>query len=105
MNALELQRRYLDLTTPHVGDASLRLGVELRQAPAGLDAGWAGTHVVGRVLPARHAGSVDVLLEAIDRCEAGDVLVVDNDGRDDEACVGDLVTLEARHAGIAGIVI
>ena len=105
MNALELQRRYLDLTTPHVADAVLRLGVELRQAPEGLTAVWAGTHVVGRVLPARHVGSVDVFLEAIDRCEAGDVLVVDNDGRDDEAYVGDLVTLEARHAGLAGIVI
>ncbi len=105
MDALELQRRYLDLTTPHVADAVLRLGVELRQAPAGLTALWTGTHVVGRVLPARHAGSVDVFLEAIDRSEAGDVLVVDNAGRDDEACVGDLVTLEAQQAGLAGIVI
>lgn len=105
MDALELERRYLDLTTPHVADALLRLGVELRQAPAGVNALWTGTHVVGRVLPARHAGSVDVLPEAIDRSEAGDVLVVDNAGRDDEACVGDLVTLEARHAGLRGIVI
>jgi regulator of RNase E activity RraA len=35
----------------------------------------------------------------------GDVLVVDNAGRDDEACVGDLVTLEVRQAGLAGIII
>jgi regulator of RNase E activity RraA len=33
------------------------------------------------------------------------VLVVDNAGRDDEACVGDLITLEVSHAGLSGIVI
>ncbi|HEY9333874.1 MAG TPA: RraA family protein, partial [Kribbella sp.] len=37
--------------------------------------------------------------------EEGDVLVVDNGGRRDEACVGDLVALEAKTAGVAGIVI
>ncbi|HEY5849079.1 MAG TPA: RraA family protein, partial [Microlunatus sp.] len=52
-----------------------------------------------------HYGSVDVFLEAIEAAEPGDVLVVDNGGRDDESCVGDLVTLEARDAGLAGIVI
>ncbi|MCP4932732.1 MAG: RraA family protein, partial [bacterium] len=35
----------------------------------------------------------------------GDVLVVDNGGRRDEGCIGDLVTLEAKLAGISGIVI
>jgi regulator of RNase E activity RraA len=35
----------------------------------------------------------------------GDVLVVDNGGRLDEACVGDLVALEAQAAGVEGMVI
>ena len=35
----------------------------------------------------------------------GDVLVVDNGGRLDEACVGDLVALEAQAAAMEGIVI
>jgi regulator of RNase E activity RraA len=48
---------------------------------------------------------VDVLLEAIDDAPTGGVLVVDNGGRDDEACVGDLMLLEAREAGMAGAVI
>jgi regulator of RNase E activity RraA len=60
---------------------------------------------VGRVRPARHFGSVDVFLEALEVAERGDVLVVDNGGRIDEACVGDLVTLEVRNAGLAGIAI
>ena len=33
------------------------------------------------------------------------MLVVDNEGRLDEACVGDLMALEAAGAGLAGIVI
>ena len=105
MEHLDLQRAYLDLTTPHVADAMLRLDIPIRQAPATVGPLWEGTHLVGRARPARHAGSVDVFLEAFERAEPGDVLVVDNSGRDDEACVGDLVTLEAQHAGLAGIVI
>ena len=35
----------------------------------------------------------------------GRVLVIDNDGRLDEGCIGDLVTLEAAAAGIAAIVV
>jgi len=50
-------------------------------------------------------GSVDVFLEALGHARPGDVLVVDNGGRLDEACVGDLVTLEAQKAGLHGIVI
>jgi regulator of RNase E activity RraA len=61
--------------------------------------------MVGRATPARHFGSVDVFLEAIERAEPGGVLVVDNGGRQDEACVGDLVTLEASRAGLSGILI
>jgi regulator of RNase E activity RraA len=105
MDALELQRTYLDLTTPHVADAIMRLGIPVRQAPANVRPLWPDTHLVGRARPARHYGSVDVFLEAIDRADPGDVLVVDNAGRDGEACIGDLITLEAHHAGFSGIVI
>jgi 4-hydroxy-4-methyl-2-oxoglutarate aldolase len=31
--------------------------------------------------------------------------VIDNGGRTDEACIGDLVVLEARAAGVAGLVV
>jgi regulator of RNase E activity RraA len=105
MKPIELQGTYLDLTTPHVADAIMRLGIPVRQAPANVRSVWGGTHIVGRVQPARHYGSVDVFLEALEHAEPGDVLVVDNAGRDDEACVGDLITLEVRHAGLCGIVI
>lgn len=105
MDSVELQRTYLDLTTPHVADACMRLGIAVRCAPAAMRPLWNGSHIVGRARPARHYGSVDVFLEAIDRAAPGDVLVVDNGARLDEACVGDLVTLEAALAGLRGIVI
>lgn len=105
MDPFDLQRAYLDLTTPHVADAVMRLGIPVRQAPPDVRPLWEGCRVVGRVRPARHVGSVDVFLEAIQTAEAGDVLIVDNAGRTDEACVGDLVTLETQGAGLAGIVI
>jgi regulator of RNase E activity RraA len=56
-------------------------------------------------LPARHFGSVDVFLEAMERSDAGDVLVIDNSGRKDEGCIGDLIALEAQASGLAGIVV
>lgn len=105
MDALTLQTTFIELTTPHVADACLRLGVAVRCAPPQLRPVWDGIHVVGRAQPVRHVGSVDVFLEALGRAEPGDVLVVDNGGRTDEACVGDLVALEVARAGLAAIVI
>lgn len=97
--------RFATLTTPHLADACLRLGLPVRCAPAGMRAVADGMRVAGRVLPAVHAGSVDVFLEAISTAAPGDVLVVDNGGRLDEACVGDLAVLDARAGGVAGVVI
>jgi 4-hydroxy-4-methyl-2-oxoglutarate aldolase len=57
------------------------------------------------VLPAVHAGSTDVFLEAISRAVSGEVLVIDNNGRLDEACIGDLVAGEAHITGLAAIVV
>ncbi|MDO7881184.1 RraA family protein [Salinibacterium soli] len=97
--------RFATLTTAHIADACVRLGVPLRVAPPGLRAVSPGDRFAGRVLPVRHVGSVDLYLEALEGSIPGDVLVVDNEGRTDEACVGDLVALEVREAGLAGILI
>ncbi|MET9273953.1 RraA family protein [Kribbella sp. NPDC003557] len=94
--------RFAGLTTAHVADACVRAKVPVRTVSL---TAVTGSRVAGRVLPAQHVGSVDVFLEAFESAAAGDVLVVDNGGRRDEACVGDLVALEAAAAGVAGIVI
>jgi Demethylmenaquinone methyltransferase len=100
-----MRDRFAALSTPLVADACLRLGIPLRLAPPALTPLAAGMRVAGRVLPVRHAGSVDVYLEAVLAAEPGDVLVIDNGARDDEACIGDLALLDALAAGVAGVVV
>lgn len=41
----------------------------------------------------------------METAEAGDVLVIDNGGRRDEGCIGDLTALEAQAAGLAAMVV
>jgi regulator of RNase E activity RraA len=48
---------------------------------------------------------VDVFLEAMESSQPGDVLVIDNGGRTDEGCIGDLTALEANASDLAGIVV
>lgn len=105
MEPVDIPARFAALTTAHIADGCLRAGVDVRCAPFSVQALVPGWRIAGRALPARHSGSVDVFLEAFDAAEAGDVLVVDNAGRLDESCVGDLVTLEAKGAALAGILI
>jgi regulator of RNase E activity RraA len=93
------------LTTALVADACVRLSIPLRLAPPGLRPLLPGRCLAGRVLPARHAGSVDVFLEAFEAARPGDVIVIDNGGRLDEACIGDLTILEAKSAGAAGVLV
>lgn len=94
-----------DWTTPFIADACALLHLPIRLGPHGLRPLQPGARVAGRACPARHAGSTDVFLEAIAAAARGDVLVIDNGGRLDEGCIGDLVAGEARVAGLAGIVV
>jgi regulator of RNase E activity RraA len=105
MDHQELRRRFATLTTAHLADACIRARIPVRCAPAPMRAVLPGSRLAGRVAPARHVGSVDVFLEALEAAAPGDVLVVDNGGRLDEACVGDLVALEAQAAELDGIVV
>jgi 4-hydroxy-4-methyl-2-oxoglutarate aldolase len=103
VNNQEFNQRFAELTTPLVADACLRLKLPYRVAPVGVRSLIESSHVAGRALPTRHYGSVDIFLEAIGTAEPGDMLVIDNGGRTDEACIGDLTVLEAQAGGLAGI--
>ena len=105
MDNQSLDAGFSNLTTPLVADSCLRLSIPLRLAPSGMCPVVQGMRIAGRVLPARHRGSVDIFLEAMKTSERGDVLVVDNQGRKDEACVGDLTALEAKAWGLSGMVV
>jgi 4-hydroxy-4-methyl-2-oxoglutarate aldolase len=93
-----------DWTTPFIADACVQLSLPVRVGPFGLRPNIAGSKVAGQARLARHAGSTDVFLEAIAASRSGDVLVIDNGGRHDEGCIGDLVVGEAFMSGIAGTI-
>ncbi|MFF1870588.1 RraA family protein [Kitasatospora herbaricolor] len=93
------------LSTAHLADACVRQGIQVRCGPSELTAVADGMRCAGRVLPVRHVGSVDIFFEALELSRPGDVLVIDNGGRLDEACIGDLAVLEVQQAGLAGIVV
>jgi regulator of RNase E activity RraA len=101
----DLRARFEKLTTAHLADACIRAGLPVRCAPAPTRAVTPGSRLFGPAVPVRHVGSVDVFLEVFETATAGGVLVVDNGGRLDESCVGDLMVLEARAAGLSGVVI
>lgn len=105
MNNQYLNTAFSELSTPLIADACLRVGLSIRVAPPGICPLPAKSHVAGRVMPVRHYGSVDIFLEAIGLAQPGDILVIDNDGRMDEGCIGDLTALEAQASGLAGIVV
>jgi regulator of RNase E activity RraA len=94
-----------DWYTPFIADACVQLGLPVRLGPTVLRPLVQAARVAGRVAPAVHAGSTDVFLEAVALASRGDVLVVDNHGRTDEGCIGDLVAGEAYMAGLNGIVV
>jgi regulator of RNase E activity RraA len=105
MDNEELLRRMANLSAANVADGCVRAGLPVRFGPPLLRPVVPGSRIAGRALPARHAGSVDIFLEVFEQATAGDILVADNGGRLDEACIGDLVVHEAQSAGVAGVVI
>jgi 4-hydroxy-4-methyl-2-oxoglutarate aldolase len=105
MDNQTLNQVFSKLSTPLIADACLRLAIALRIAPSGIRSLSTESHIAGRVVPARHYGSVDIFLEAMGTAQDGDVLVIDNAGRMDEGCIGDLTTLEAQACRLAGIIV
>lgn len=93
-------------STAAVFDASMRVDALIRVSPTVITAPiLPDAHIAGPAITVTHRGSVDVFLAAIDSAQPGTVLVIDNGGRLDQACIGDLVVLEAKKAGLAAIVV
>jgi 4-hydroxy-4-methyl-2-oxoglutarate aldolase len=105
MNNESIVAAFESIATPQIADAALRKKIPVRIAPFGIRPVISGMRVAGRALPARHFGSVDVFLEAMQSAQSGDVLVIDNGGRTDEGCIGDLTVLEGRASGLAGLAV
>jgi hypothetical protein len=65
MDNQTLYESFLKLSTPLIADACLRVGVPIYVARIGIRPLVKGWKIAGRVLPARHYGSVDIFLEAM----------------------------------------
>lgn len=100
-----IQAASMNVSTAHIADACLRIGAPVRALPTELRSVGPIRRRVGRALPVRHAGSVDIFLEALETATPGDVFVIDDGGRTSEACIGDLVVLEMQNAGIAAVIV
>jgi 4-hydroxy-4-methyl-2-oxoglutarate aldolase len=105
MTAESLSRAFAELSTPLIADAALRLKSPFRISPPGIRPITPNQRLAGPALPVRHFGSVDVFLEAMQGAQPGDVLIIDNGGRLDEGCIGDLTALEAKNCRLAGIIV
>ena len=97
--------RFDQLSTPLVADATVRLDLPTHIAPGGARPLVAGSKFAGPASPVVLNGFADRVLEGVYRSEAGDVLVLDNKDRSNEACFGDLAAYEAKTQGLAGVVI
>ena len=105
MTAESVSSAFAQLSTPLIADAALRLKIPFRISPPGIRPIMPNQRLAGPALPVRHFGSVDVFLEAMQGAQPGDVLVIDNGGRLDEGCIGDLTALEAKNCRLAGIIV
>jgi regulator of RNase E activity RraA len=79
--------------------------IPLRISPPGIQSVTPNQRLAGPELPVGHFGSVDVFLEAMQSAQPREVLVIDNGGRLDEGCIGDLTALEAETCGLTGIIV
>jgi regulator of RNase E activity RraA len=101
----DLQARFQRLSTALVADAVIRLGLPPKIASTGIRAVATSSKFAGPASPVVLNGYADSVLEGIYRSEPGDVLVLDNKNRPDEACFGDLAAYEAKTQGLAGVII
>ena len=96
----ELRNAFSKVSTPNISDAMHRKG-----AMHGIRPIRSGFHMVGKALTVKTMdGDWAKPVEAIDKAEPGDVLVIDA-GSGDTAVWGELATWSAKIKGLAGVVI
>jgi regulator of RNase E activity RraA len=98
----ELLARFGHLPTANVADAMDRLGVlDARIKPV-----WAGAAVVGPAYTVwTRAGDNKFLHEALGLAQPGDVIIVNGQGDESRALIGELMAEKAKATGLAGFVI
>src|SRR5438477_1314100 len=105
MKAEPLSSAFAELSTPLIADAALRLKIPFRSSPPGIRSVTPNQRLAGAARPVRNFGSVDVFLEAMQSARPGDVLFIDNRGRLDVGCIGDLIEFDADNCGLDVLVV
>ncbi|WP_018762586.1 RraA family protein [Arthrobacter sp. 135MFCol5.1] len=102
LSAQQLCHRFGALPTPNIGDAMERLGI----LDSSIKPVWPGARLAGPAFTVwTRAGDNAYLHRALAEAAPGDVLVVNGQGDESRALMGDLIGARARNAGIAGFVI
>ena len=97
----EIREILREVSAPHVTDALYRKG-----AMWGISARHVPKKMVGKAVTVQtFGGDWSKPVQAIDVCEEGDVLVINNSERCDIAPWGELATRSAINRGVAGIII
>lgn len=98
----DILTRFAQLPTANVADAMDRLGV-LDSRIKGV---WPSANVVGPAYTVwTRAGDNKFVHEALRRAQPGDVIVVNGQGDESRALIGELMAEQAKATGIAGFVI
>lgn len=105
MNNSDIQKSFKDITTALIADSCVKLQVPFKIGLPAIKSLIKGTKIAGFITPVKHTGSVDVFFKVLESCEPGNILYIDNQGRTDEACIGDLTVLEVKNAGLIGMVV
>lgn len=107
--ASSLEARLLNLDTCAVSDALDRLG--LSGAAIGIMPMWHCPKIAGRVLTVQlkpkttEPSTRHLCTAAIEAAEAGNVIVVDNEGRTNAAGWGGILSQAAKVKGVAGVIV
>ncbi|MDU9375507.1 3-keto-L-gulonate-6-phosphate decarboxylase UlaD [Methanocorpusculaceae archaeon Sp1] len=97
----QIRELLMTVSAPNVTDALYRKG-----AMAGLAERHVPHKMIGRAVTVQtFGGDWSKPVQAIDFCERGDILVINNDGKTDIAPWGELATRSAINRGVGGIVI
>ena len=90
------------LPAPNVGDAMERMGA----MDSRIQAMWPGARVAGSAFTVWTRGGDNLhILRALEMIEAGDVMVVNGQGDESRALLGDIIGAAARARGVAGFVL
>src|SRR6266511_1913418 len=105
----ELLDRLSKLDTCAVSDALNQ--ISLKGATYGIRPQWDCPRVVGRAVTVKIQPAGETRPEAhlatpaVEGAEPGDVIVIDNGGRPDQSCWGDILSNAAQYKKLGGVVI